>query len=174
MYKNFFYSLSYFLFIIFINLSLVSSCEFFETRRTCECKALYSIGQNTSALKVLFDVASYDDCGLNLGCEKLECATNCANSIRKIVGGRPDFVTDQGKESLCGMVAPSTNDVISVPGGIGLWASWKYSTCRQGIDLVVQDVCCNRKCNCNLVNQDVKTGAAGTQLNVIKNFLIGK
>lgn len=162
------------LFFLFAVYEAVRSCEFFETKRTCECKAMYTIGQNTNVIKVLFDVASYDDCGLNLGCEKLDCATNCANSIRKLIGGQAEFVTDLGKNTLCRMIAPSINDVISVPGGIGLWASWKYSTCRSGLNLIVQDVCCNRKCNCKLVNQDVKVGDAVTSINEFEDFPIGK
>lgn len=158
--------------LILVNRQGVSACEFFETRRTCECKAMYTIGGNMETINVLFDLASYDDCGVNLGCEKLDCATRCANSIRKLVGGAPEYVTDIGKESLCKMIAPLPNDIISMPGGIGLYASWKYSTCRSGLDLIVQDVCCNRKCDCKLVNQDVKTSNVATQLNVIQEYPI--
>jgi hypothetical protein len=153
---------------------LVSAdCEFFETKRTCECKAMYSIGQNYT-LGLLFSTASYDDCGVNLDCGKFDCGINCVSSIRRLLGGQPGFITDLGKNALCGMLAPSASDVISVPGGIGVWAAWSYSGCRSGVDLIQQDVCCNRKCKCTLTSQDVKVSSPDTELKEFQNFPICK
>jgi hypothetical protein len=152
--------IKYFLFLIHLG-SIVHNCDVFQTRRTCECKAVYtyaSDGQSdlTNA-RTLFNLPSYDDCGINLGCERLDCAQKCLNKVRETLGGRADYITLSGIHKTCDLITAPNKPTVLASNSIRVWASWKYSTCRSGIEPVVQDVCCNRKCNCRLLTQKVSS-----------------
>jgi hypothetical protein len=143
-----------FIFLLSFNLKLVYCCNLFENKRTCECSILYSIGEEITKRK-LFDLPSYDDCGINLGCEINDCGSKCLKSAWKLLGGREDFITTVGRDKVCDLVAKPNEQIASIKNGIKIWASWKYDNCRFGIEPVVQDVCCNRKCECRVISQDV-------------------
>ena len=59
----------FFFFILIVNANDVLGCGMFETRKRCECKATYAVG-NVQSSSLLFTLPSYDDCGINLGCGK--------------------------------------------------------------------------------------------------------
>lgn len=143
----------------------IEACQQFQTKRTCECSVTYSIGNQPDYYKKLFDLPSYDDCAFNIGCEKIDCAKNCLNNVRKILGQKEDYLTDEGKQNICRLISP----VQSIFGsGIRVWASWKYDVCRSGNEPVVKDVCCNRKCSCKIVGQRVQN--SNNQINSIADF----
>lgn len=57
--------------VIILMLSLIcfnsiESCQIFETKRTCECSLIFNMNGSMSIIN-LFDLPSYDDCGINLG-----------------------------------------------------------------------------------------------------------
>jgi hypothetical protein len=141
------------LFLVF-NLKLAYSCNLFENKRTCDCSILYSFAEETPKRK-LFDLPGYDDCGINLGCEINDCGIKCLKSALKLLGGREDFITTLGRDKVCDLVAKPNEQISGIKNGIKIWASWKYSNCRSGIEPVVQDICCNRKCECKVISQDV-------------------
>jgi hypothetical protein len=73
--------------------------------------------------------------------------------VRQLLGGREDYITSSGRDKVCNLTAKQDEQIFK--NGVRVFASWKYSTCRSGIEPVVQDVCCNRKCSCKIVSQDV-------------------
>ena len=60
------------------------SCNFFESKKLCDCGFFYSVGLNEP--KKLFDLASLEDCGINLTCNDSDCAERCLNFVRKTLG----------------------------------------------------------------------------------------
>ena len=145
--------------LLFLILQLIkinfirTACPLFQTKRTCECSIRYSVGDQPPYYKKLFDLQSFDDCGLNLGCEnQFDCRTKCMNSVRNLLGGREDYITELGKNKICELISPNEAET----KGIKIWAAWKYDICSSGNEPIVSDVCCNRKCNCKLVGQRVK------------------
>ena len=72
-------------FLFLINLSTILTCVSIETSKRCECKAMYGMGMQSLAsdAKLLFTLPSFDDCGINLGCEKeRSCMTKCISQVR--------------------------------------------------------------------------------------------
>ena len=141
--------------LILVHLNAIYACDVFQTKRTCECTATYTYSNEQS--RTLFVLPSYDDCGINLGCEKLDCSQKCLNKVREVLGGRPDYITASGLNKVCDLVTSPLRPTILANSSIRVWAAWKYSSCRSGIEPVVQDVCCNRKCTCRLVSQHVSS-----------------
>lgn len=81
-----------------------SSCQIFETKRTCECKARYTMGVDDLVEKKLFEVPSRDFCLTGVSCEKLlykECAEYCMKTIKKILGDQEDNVWISGTNTIC-------------------------------------------------------------------------
>jgi hypothetical protein len=77
--------LAIFLFMILLNAYVTLGCGTFETKKKCECKATYALGnmQSSTALSLRFTLPSYDDCGINLGCGKeRECMDKCQSQVR--------------------------------------------------------------------------------------------
>ena len=155
--------------IILQHLDPIQSCDPFQTRRTCECKAVYSQSLDPANVKTLFTVANYDDCGINLGCEKTDCAENCKKRVLDVLGGRQDYITLAGKNKVCALVTPASL-TITLANSIHVWAVWKYSTCREGAEPVVQDVCCNRKCKCQLTSQKVASISSPANLKTLTDL----
>jgi hypothetical protein len=143
-------------------ISLSSGCGVFETKRTCECSAIYTMGTNLTE-KSIFDLSSiYDDCGQNLGCLQYQydqCALNCLKRVRQILGGREDFLTKQGSNAVCELVV-APGEIVTANRRIRVYAFWKYAGCSEalGREIVVDDLCCNRKCECLVHGQKVANG----------------
>jgi hypothetical protein len=73
-------------FLFLINLGTIWTCDSIETRKRCECKAIYGMGVQTLAsdAKLLFTLPSYDDCGINLDCEReRSCMAKCISQVSK-------------------------------------------------------------------------------------------
>ena len=72
-----------FFIIILIKSSLyVDSCIL--AKKNCDCSFAYAIASDEP--KKLFDLASIEDCGINLTCNEMNCAERCLNSMRKVLG----------------------------------------------------------------------------------------
>ncbi len=72
-----------FFFLFLVNANVILGCGMFETRKRCECKATYALGNVQSWSSLLFTLPSYDDCGINLGCGKeRECMDKCQSQVR--------------------------------------------------------------------------------------------
>ena len=145
------------------------ACSGNDVSRTCECSAVYTAGEydlvdalgvsmvDESKLKRLFTVKSYDDCGLNLGCEtvrQMECSRYCTSQIIEKLASSI-VINDQAKASLCQLVM---GEQPLFENGIRLFASWKYSSCKSGYNVIVKNVCCNRVCDCKLLKHSQSTG----------------
>ena len=73
--------------LVLANLNSILSCEIFETRKRCECKAIYGMGVQASPNEArhLYTLPSFDDCGINLGCNKeRDCMTKCISQVGKM------------------------------------------------------------------------------------------
>ena len=154
------------LLIILSSINEFSCCGFFDTRKTCDCSAVYSIGYQNKIK--LFDLPSIIDCGLNLNCtESISCADRCVNLIRKTLGDSEFQVDQKAKNNICELVA--RNDEPIFRNGISLHAEWTYSGCSSGQEIIIADICCNRKCKCGLTSQLVTKYSNETFKNLV-NF----
>ena len=150
--------------LFFINSLAISACPNGQASLTCSCSARYSIGKNefvnaqgllelnTTSLRTMFTVASYDDCGTGLTCyDKFDCEENCKRAVlEKLQREDPNV-----NRYLCQQF--SQNQPVRDQYGIRLYASWSYATCRSGNAPIVKDLCCNRRCACDVVLQKAET-----------------
>jgi hypothetical protein len=76
-------------------ISLVQSCNLFEAKKTCECKAYFSQGYigtpDLNNLKLFLTIAKTDICEIgSVNCNKIAiCKTYCEDSIRNYLGNNP-------------------------------------------------------------------------------------
>lgn len=101
----------------------------------------------------MFQIPSYDDCGIDLGCNYIDCRKKCLNSIRNLLGKNENFINVQARNRVCELVSPNNE----AKNKIYVWASWMYSKCNSGNELLIEDLCCNPKCKCSIVSQTVSS-----------------
>lgn len=155
--------------ILLLTSSVADACSGNEVSRTCECTAMYTAGEydlvdsmgvstvDESNLKRLFTVKSYDDCGINLGCEtskQNDCARYCTSQIIEKLASA-SVINELAKASLCQLVM---GEEPLFENGLRLFAHWKYSSCKSGYNVIVKNVCCNRVCDCKLLKSTVSGG----------------
>lgn len=130
-----------------INIAL--GCSGLQTRRTCSCKAMYTFeNQLTTEKELSLPLTGYDDCGINLGCEKkLDCSTYCLRLVSEILGGNQTYLTQTGQDKLCTLIMKSQS---LSENGIVLRSQWTYSGCETNTNLVISGLCCSPRCNCEL------------------------
>lgn len=132
-----------------LNINPVKSCQFYETKRICECSVTYTA--NNEPFKTLFDLPKNEECGVDLGCATINCKRKCLNNARQWLGNNENYINLQAKNKLCEFISPNNKPV----NKINAWASWKYSGCSSGNEPLVQDMCCNKRCKCLINSQTV-------------------
>jgi hypothetical protein len=145
-----------FLIIIFLSFNnFAYTCNFFESKKLCECGVIYAKGFDEP--KKLFDLPSLEICGLNLECNEFNCAEKCLLFARKVLGDSEYDVTIKTKNKICELIVPDEKNNSIFRNGLIVWATWKYSGCGHGTELIAEDICCNRKCNCKINSQLVSS-----------------
>lgn len=74
-------------------------------------------------------------------------------------------MTSKAKNRICELVAPQNQSIFR--NGVTVWASWTYSGCGNGVELLAEEICCNRKCNCRIESQLVTRYLNETFKNVV-------
>lgn len=149
-----------FLFSCLLNASF--ACSGLQTRRTCSCDIKYTLEANGNNLQSLnIPIKSYDDCGINLGCEKQsDCAVYCRNQLYEILSGNKSQWTQLGSDRLCNLVAFNQSISKINSNGITVYSLWKYSNCNSNdvlssYKIAINDICCIPRCTCQIVGQSV-------------------
>ncbi|CAF0861015.1 unnamed protein product [Brachionus calyciflorus] len=129
-------------------------CSIFETKRTCQCSYEYTYGNNQVNFKeITFPIDSYDDCATNLQCDKkLSCAKYCKDQINYLLGNDLDRFNQNAKNSLCKIILNNEN---LNSNGLIFRTLWKYSNCDSGYAEIVSNVCCNPRCKCEIIGQNL-------------------
>lgn len=131
--------------------AVVEACSGLQTRKTCECRATYSYQNQPNVERDLnLPLSSYDDCAVNLGCDKqLDCSTFCRRQVQELLGGNQTYFTQSGQDRLC-LMAVNTQSLNE--NGIMLKSHWTYSGCSSSSNVIISGLCCNLRCNCELGN----------------------
>ena len=161
--------LAFFIFLLANMTPTILGCGILETRKTCECRAVYSLGQPSSEnARTLFTLPNYEDCGINLGCDKQsDCQVSCQNRVRQTLGGQSGSLTLTGKNKICSLVHLPISGQIIANSSIRVWASWQYGSCRAGIESIVEDLCCGRRCSCQINAQKASADPTDVQISLV-------
>ena len=137
-----------------INLDITYGCVgLLENRRTCKCTSSYSFGNKEGALLLPFK--SYDDCGINLGCEKAnDCALYCNRQIREILGNDQTTINQLARDTVCSLIAKNQS-VTGMENRISVYSNWEYSKCASNTSQIVTNVCCKKRCSCEMIGQSI-------------------
>lgn len=143
--KMFYFSISF----CFCLVTASWACTGLQTRRTCTCKAIYTFENQPNEEKTLnLPLDGYDDCGINIGCQKeLDCSSYCLRQISEVLGGNRTYFTQSGQDKTC-LLIMNTQSLIE--NGIVLWSHWTYSGCQTGKNLIISGLCCGRRCSCEI------------------------
>lgn len=140
-----------YLFLILFCAKIGYSCSGFQTRTTCSCSYEFKYQNETLLRPLAFPIESYDDCGIGLGCEKkLDCEKYCREEINLLLGNDRSQFNQNAKNKICSVIL---NDRALNTSGLIFYSNWKYGTCENNSTILVSDLCCNRRCNCELVGQ---------------------
>jgi len=133
--------------------SLTFGCSgLLENRRTCKCTASYMHGNKEGALLLAYK--SYDDCGINLGCERAnDCALYCAKQTREILGNDSIVINQLARDKICFLIAKNQS-VTGMENRISVYSNWDYSKCGSNSSQLVTNVCCQKRCSCEMIGQN--------------------
>ncbi len=146
--------------LFYVNLLLVShivniasACSGLQNTRTCSCTTSYSFGSQNQSNSLLLPIKSYDDCGINLGCEKVnDCSQYCFRKTKELLGSDPNQVTQIAQDKLCSLIAVNQS-ITGMDNGINVWVNWQYSNCKTGINQIISSLCCRKRCICDMIGQ---------------------
>lgn len=157
-------SIFYFIFFKLIYLDIIYGCTgLLENRRTCKCTSSFTFGNKEGTLLLPFK--SYDDCGINLGCEKVnDCASYCEKQIKEILGNDQTTINQLTRDTVCFLVAKNQS-VTGMENRINIYSNWEYSKCASNTSQVVSNVCCQKRCSCEMIGQDMSNS-----LDILINF----
>jgi len=96
--------------ILNLNLNLVNTCSFFDSKKVCECGVIYTKGLDNE-LKKLFDLPSFEKCGNSLDCDLSDCAEKCLLKARNVLGNSEYDVNLKLKNKLCELIAPDNEPI---------------------------------------------------------------
>ena len=134
-------------------INIASACSGLQNTRTCSCSTSYSFRNENPTNTLLLPFKSYDDCGINLGCEKVnDCALYCLRQAKQILGSDPINVNQAARDSLCSLIAPNQS-ITGMYSGISVWSNWQYSNCKSDTSQLISNICCKKRCACELVGQ---------------------
>ncbi|CAF0895158.1 unnamed protein product [Brachionus calyciflorus] len=139
------------LFAVLVKLNL--ACTGFQTRKTCQCSYEYKYGNMSEYKELSLPIESYSDCGIGLGCEKkFDCSKYCKIQLNLLFGNIENDFNQNAKNKLCSVLL---KDLALNSNGIELRSNWHYSGCESGTDKITSQVCCNRRCKCEIIGQEM-------------------
>lgn len=142
---------------LFLILSLMIgvslACTGLENRRTCTCQVHYS-ANNTKLSSLALPLDYYEDCDLNLGCEKApSCQAFCLRQAQHVLDpASQSTISQTAKDMACRLIA-SNQSLTGVAEGLRLVSLWKYEQCSNGESVIMEGVCCKKRCKCEIVGQ---------------------
>jgi len=99
----------------------------------------------------------YEDCDLNLGCERAaSCEAFCLNQARNLLDptNNNGQLSQASRDMACKLIAPNQS-LTGTAEGLSLHSVWKYGQCSRGQNVVMESVCCAKRCMCAIFGQKV-------------------
>lgn len=89
-------------------MSISSACGIFDTKKVCECTAMYTMGVYDLMEKPLYQFPSRTDCSSLSDCsdkKKTECKEYCVRQINTYFGDNDASFTTTGMNTICKILA---------------------------------------------------------------------